>query len=339
MKKLLSLLSLSFFSTVLLASNFSLVNGQLHVCGLHLCNEHNEVIQLKGMSSHGIQWYGWNKCLTPASLNVLVDDFKATVLRVSLYVQENGYETNPVAFTKQVNDIIETASQLGLYVIVDWHMLSPGDPDFNLERAKTFFKDIAIANQGRTNLLYEIANEPSGVHWTKIKNYANELIPWIRGYDTHTPILLGTPAWSSLGVSASNEGKTNDIIANPVNDTNVMYTFHFYAKEHQTTYLNALKYAAQHLPIFVTEWGTQEASGDGPNDFQMAGQYIDYMNSQHISWVNWNYSDDKRTGAVWTEGTCKKGNWTDNHLKDAGKWVKCILSKPPAECESVVQSQ
>ena len=334
MKKLYLLLALSVCSSVIFANetthDFSKTNGQLHVCGLLLCNAQEQVIQLKGMSSHGIQWYGWTgskRCLTPESLDVLVNDFKATVLRVSLYVQEGGYETNPTKFTKEVNDIIEAATQRGLYVIVDWHMLDPGNPHYNLERAKTFFKDIATANQGRTNLLYEIANEPSGVHWNEIKEYADILIPWIRTFDPHTPILVGTPAWSSLGVSGDEEGTADDIIDNPVNGTNVMYTFHFYAADHGTVYLNALKYAANHLPIFVTEWGSQKATGGGENNFTMAQKYIDFMNSKKISWVNWNYSDDHLSGAIWKEGTCPYGPWTDEQLKPAGEWVKSKIEE------------
>lgn len=334
MKKILLILGLGFISTLLFAKaspDFLKKNGQLHVCGLHLCNEQEVVVQLKGMSSHGIQWYGWagnRRCLTPESLDVLVDEFKATVIRVSLYVQEGGYETNPEKFTQEVNTIIAEASQRGLYVIVDWHILEPGDPNYNLERAKTFFHNIAISNQGRSNLLYEIANEPNKVHWNQIKSYADELIPWIRLYDSHTPILVGTPAWSSLGVSERDEGDTDDIIANPVNATNIMYTFHFYAGEHDSEYLNELKYASGRLPIFVTEWGTQKASGGDENNFIMAQKYIDFMNINHISWVNWNYSDDHLSGAVWKVGTCPNGPWTDEQLKPAGVWVKSKLDMP-----------
>ncbi len=56
-----------------------------------------------------------------------------------------------------------------------------------------------------------------------------------------------------------------------------MYTFHFYAKDHQTQYLNELSWAADRLPVFVTEFGSQEASGDGPNDLAMTQRYIDLM--------------------------------------------------------------
>jgi endoglucanase len=59
----------------------------------------------------------------------------------------------------------------------------------------------------------------------------------------------------------------------------------------------------------------------------MAQKYIDFMNIHHISWVNWNYSDDHLSGAIWKEGTCPNGPWTNDQLKPAGVWVKSKLDE------------
>ncbi|MER6006857.1 cellulase family glycosylhydrolase [Nonomuraea angiospora] len=300
-------------------------NGQLQVCGVKLCNEHGKQIQLRGMSSHGLQWY--SQCLNTASLDALANDWKADVLRISMYIQEDGYETNPRLFTDRVHNLIEQATARGMYAIVDWHMLDPGDPNYNLSRAKTFFTEIAQRHNGKNNLLYEIANEPNGVSWSTIRNYANQLIPVIRQYDPETPILVGTRAWSSLGVS---DGATeSEIISNPVNAANIMYTFHFYAASHGSEYLNTLSRAADRIPIFVTEFGTQTASGDGSNNFTRSQQYLDLLAQKKISWVNWNYSDDFRSGAVFTEGTCPNGTFAGtSRLKPAGVWVRDRIRTP-----------
>ncbi len=50
--------------------------------------------------------------------------------------------------------------------------------------------------------------------------------------------------------------------------------------------------------MFVTEFGTQNYAGEGANDFAMSQKYLDLMASKKISWVNWNFSDDHRSGAV-----------------------------------------
>ncbi|HSX98144.1 MAG TPA: glycoside hydrolase family 5 protein, partial [Streptomyces sp.] len=184
-------------------------NGQLKVCGTKLCNQQGKAIQLRGMSTHGLQWY--SQCVTNGSLNALATDWRADVLRVSMYVQEGGYETDPRRFTDLVHAVIEQATARGMYAIVDWHMLDPGDPHQNLARAKTFFSEIAQRHRDKNNVLYEIANEPSGVSWSRVKSYAEQLIPVIRAKDPNTPILVGTRAWSSLGVSeGSNESEVVD---------------------------------------------------------------------------------------------------------------------------------
>ncbi|MEF9908383.1 glycoside hydrolase family 5 protein [Streptomyces sp. P9-A2] len=265
-------------------------NGQLEVCGTKLCNEHGNPVQLRGMSTHGTQWYA--QCLTDGSLDALAHDWRADVLRVSTYVQEGGYETDPARFTDLTDSLIREASERGLYVIVDWHMLSPGDPNLNLENARRFFTETAHRNQGRNNILYEIANEPSGVSWPAIKGYAEQIIP--------------------------------------VHASNVMYTFHFYAASHRDEYLAALSRAADRIPVFVTEFGTQNYAGEGADDFEMSQRYLDLMAEKKIGWVNWNLSDDHRSGAVFTTGTCdSNGPWAGTaSLKPAGVWVRDRVRTP-----------
>ena len=295
-------------------------NGQLRVCGRQLCNAQGKAIQLRGMSTHGIQWY--SQCVTDASLNVLATEWNADVLRISMYIQEGGYETDPAGYTAKVNDFIEKVTARGLYAIVDWHMLSPGDPNFNLARAKTFFTEIASRHRNKNNIIYEIANEPSDVNWSQIKSYADQIIPVIRAQDSDGVVLVGTEDWSSLGASGDGQG-VQRILANPVSAGNIMYTFHFYAASHDDYYLNTFRDAISKLPIFVTEFGTQEASGDGGNNFTRSQQYLDLMAQYKVSWVNWNYSDDERSGAVFTQGTCNAGAFSGTaRLKPAGAWIR-----------------
>ncbi|TDC80113.1 glycoside hydrolase family 5 protein [Streptomyces hainanensis] len=298
-------------------------NGRLAVCGTTLCGEGGEPVQLRGMSTHGTQWF--EHCVTGEALDVLADDWGADVVRVSTYVQEDGYETDPAYFTDLASRVIDMATERGLYVIVDWHMLSPGDPNANTELAERFFTDITARHGDQDNLLYEIANEPNGVGWDAIRSYAEEMIPVVRAGDPDAVVLVGTRAWSSLGVSEGSD--ESEVVANPVDADNIMYTFHFYAGSHGDAYLQTLSRAADRIPMFVTEFGTQDYSGDGPNDFAMAQRYLDLMAEKGISWTNWNYSDDFRSGAVFEPGTCDGGRWSDpSSLKEAGVWISDRIS-------------
>lgn len=301
-------------------------NGQLTVCGTKLCNAQGNPIQLKGMSTHGLQWYGESVCMKPEAMNALASQFKSNVVRIALYVQEGGYETNPAQFTQQVTSLINQATSRGMYVIVDWHILNPGDPNSNLTLAKKFFTDIATAHKDKNNIIYEIANEPNGVSWAAIRNYATQIIPVIRAIDPKAPIIVGTRGWSSLGVS---DGSTyQEIVNNPVPYSNIMYAFHFYAASHRDNYLDALDKASNVLPIFVTEFGTQTYSGDGGNDFVMSDKYMQLMANKKIGWTNWNFSDDWRSGAIWNTGTCSQNVWSDDRLKPSGVYIKKNILMP-----------
>jgi len=164
------------------------------------------------------------------------------------------------------------------------------------------------------------------VSWATIKKYADELIPVLRANDPDGVVIVGTRAWSSFGVSE--DGDFAEIVGNPVDATNVMYTFHFYAASHKAEYRAALEAAADALPVFVTEWGSQQWTGDGPNDFDSAQAYLDVLATRKISWISWNYSDDERSGAAFKPGTCPNGPWTGASLKPAGTWVRERLLIP-----------
>jgi endoglucanase len=295
------------------------INGQLRVCGVNLCNQYNRPIQLRGMSTHGIQWFA--NCYNNNSLNALANDWKADLFRISMYVQEQGYETNPTAFTNQVNNLVEMATARGMYALIDFHILTPGDPHYNLERAKTFFAAVSARHANKNNVIYEIANEPNGVSWSSIKSYAEQVIPVIRGNDPDGIVIVGTRGWSSLGVSeGSNE---TEVINNPVNASNVMYAFHFYAASHQDNYRAAVSRAASRIPLFVTEFGTVDYTGSGPFDQASSTTWLNLLDSLKISYANWTFSDHSESSAALQPGTCSGSNYTGTGvLKPSGQFIR-----------------
>jgi endoglucanase len=301
------------------------INGQLHVCGVNLCNQYNRAIQLRGVSTHGLQWFA--DCYNTASLNALAQDWTADLLRISMYVQEDGYETDPTGFTNQVNALVDQAEARDLYAIIDFHTLTPGDPNYNLARAKTFFAAVAARNAAKKNVIYEIANEPNGVSWASIKSYAEQVIPVIRAADPDAVIIVGTRGWSSLGVSdGSNE---TEIVNSPVNATNIMYAFHFYAASHKDNYRATVSRAAAKLPLFVSEFGTVSASGDGAVDTASTTAWLDLLDQLKISYANWTYSDAAEGSAAFKAGTCAGNTYTGTGvLNPSGVLVRSRINTP-----------
>ncbi|XTZ15498.1 cellulase family glycosylhydrolase [Micromonospora echinospora] len=301
------------------------VNGQLRVCGANLCNQYGKPIQLRGMSTHGIQWFP--HCYNDASLDALAKDWLADLFRISMYVQEDGYETDPAGFTNRVNNLVEEATERGMYALIDFHTLTPGDPMYNLERAKTFFAAVSARHANKNNVIYEITNEPNGVSWSTIKNYAEQVIPVIRANDPDAVVVVGTRAWSSLGVSEG--GNSTEIINNPVNASNVMYAFHFYAASHRDNYRAELERAAARLPMFVTEFGTVDYTGDGGVDLASSTTWLDLLDRLKISYANWTYSDKAEGSAAFRAGTCYGDTYAGTAvLTESGAFMRNRIRTP-----------
>ncbi|MEN9612962.1 MAG: hypothetical protein RLZZ628_3776 [Bacteroidota bacterium] len=296
-------------------------NGRLKVINRQLCNEAGTPIQLRGMSTHGLQWFG--NCSSLASTQALATQWGCDVLRAAMYVDEGGYLSNRTGIKAQMDNIIDWSEQTGMYCIVDWHILNPGDPNAHTADAIDFFKQEAQRNAGKKHVIYELCNEPNGVSWSSVKSYAEQIIPVIRQYDPEAIILVGTPNWS---------GTPGDVTANPItgaNAYNIMYTFHFYAGSHYTqSYISTV---LQTVPLFVSEWGTSNYSGNGGNDYTNAQNWLNLFAGANpsnikVSWCNWSFCDKGESSAALNTGACGNGGW--NNTSTSGAWVKEHLLSP-----------
>ena len=79
----------------------------------------------------------------------------------------------------------------------------------------------------------------------------------------------------SLGVSEG--GNASEIINNPVNASNVMYAFHYYAASHKDNYRAEVERAAASIPLFVTEFGTVSYTGNGAVDVASSNAWFDLL--------------------------------------------------------------
>ncbi|MBL4965170.1 cellulase family glycosylhydrolase [Bacillus halotolerans] len=289
------------------------LNGQLSIKGTQLVNQNGKPVQLKGISSHGLQWFG--DYVNKDTLKWLRDDWGITVFRAAMYTADGGYIENPSVKNK-VKEAVEAAKELGIYVIIDWHILNDGNPNQNKEKAKEFFKEMSSLYGSSPNVIYEIANEPNGdVNWKRdIKPYAEEVISVIRKNDPDNIIITGTGTWSQ---------DVNDAADDQLKDANVMYALHFYAGTHGQFLRDKADYAlSKGAPIFVTEWGTSDASGNGGVYLDQSREWLNYLDSKKISWVNWNLSDKQESSSALKPGASKTGGWPLSDLSASGTFVR-----------------
>lgn len=294
-------------------------NGQLQVIGTQLCNSKGQEIILRGISTAGIAWFP--DIATPQFMKTLHDEWNIGVFRIAMYDYEgdNSYLRNPNWNKSKVCTLIDAAIDLDMYVIVDWHILADGNPQTNQKEAIEFFTYIASKYPKSPYILYEICNEPNGgITWSgNVKPYAEEVIPVIRKYSPNAVILVGSPTWSQDVDQAAND---------PLKFDNIMYSLHFYAGTHKEWLRNKADTAlSKGLAIFVTEWGTTDASGNGNVDTASSDEWLDYLDRKKISWCNWSLCNKNESSAILKPSASTSGAMPDSSLTKSGLYVKTRL--------------
>lgn len=292
-------------------------HGQLSVKNGQLVDKNGKGYQLRGMSTHGLTWFP--EFVNESAFKTLRDDWNTNVVRLAMYVDEWGngqcYMGNKSGSLELLEKGVDICIKLDMYVIIDWHVLNPGDPSKYTNEAKSFFETVSKRYAKYPNVIYEICNEPNGgASWSgNIKPYAEKIIPVIRKNAPNSVIIVGTPTWSQ---------EIDKPLSDPLSYKNVMYAFHFYAATHAGLRSNVENCVAQGLPVFVSEFGTCDASGGGANDFNETQKWLSYFDKQGISYCNWSICNKDETCSVLRPGTSANGNWSESNLTENGKWMR-----------------
>ena len=326
-------------------------NGKLHVQGSYLLNERGDTVQLRGVASHGLQWFSKFYAAGDA-FGAAADQWGADVIRLTLYLSEDGYLTSKTItkaqFDRMIDDYVKVCVQKGIYVILDWHVHKPGYPAYYLPQAKDFFTRMSAKYAKLPNVMWEICNEPSSaplteiqsgqpgvtdpghdVAWSEIVAYAKEVVPLIKANNPDAVILVGTPSWSSLGISSKGNDAWKEIAANKLSYSNVLYVIHYYAASHN--FQAAYEAASQQLPLFSTEWAAAGFQETSSNDEGKGQAYADMLRRRKIGWCYWNYSDGTPgIFATFDSSTAATGPFAPggSNITPTGRLVYKWLSQP-----------
>ncbi len=297
------------------------IHGELSVRGSGLVDKNGNEFQIQGVSTHGIAWFP--EYVNKAAFQTIRDEWGANCIRLAMYSAEyGGYCTggNQTDLKQLVNDGVSYATELGMYVIIDWHIMNQdGDPNTHKKEALAFFEEMSSKYADYDNVIYEICNEPNGgTQWSSIKSYAMEVIPVIKANNPDAIIIVGTPNWSQDVDAAAKDPITGY--------SNIMYTIHFYADTHRDSLRQKMQVAIDKgLALFCTEFGICDASGSGANNITEGNKWISAMDSNNISYCIWNLSNKAETSSLIQSSCNKTSGWTMNELTEAGKWYVGIL--------------
>ena len=291
-------------------------HGALKVDGANLVDKNGNKVQLYGMSTHGIAWFP--DYVNYDTFKYLRDEWGNNCIRLAMYTEEyagytSGGDKNKLK--ELVSNGVDYATDLGMYVIIDWHILNDQTPMRHKDEAKDFFDEMSKKYKDYDNVIYEICNEPNGQGtWDEITRYANEVIPVIRANDPDAIILVGTPTWSQ---------EVDKPAASPLNFDNVMYVLHFYAATHTDWLRQRMQEAINAgTPIFISEFGLCEASGNGAINKGESDKWKKIIEDNNISFMCWNLANKDETSSIIKSGCNKLSGWSDNELKEEGLYMK-----------------
>lgn len=317
LKKQLLLLCLSVLTLFTSAQNPVSTHGALSVQGNKIVNDFGNPISLAGASFFWSNTgWGGEEFYTSQAVSWLKNDWNCSVVRASMGVEDNGGYLGDASNKDKVKVIVDAAIAEGLYVIIDWH--SHHAEDYQAE-AIAFFEEMAELYGEYPNVIYEIYNEPLQISWSSIiKPYSEAVISAIRAIDPDNLIIVGNSTWS----------QDVDIVSNdPITGfENLAYTLHFYAGTHgQYLRDKALTALNNGIALFVTEWGTVNANGDGAVNAGEVDLWMDFLCEHDISHCNWAINDKNEGASALVQGASPNGSWSANDLTASGSLVRSIV--------------
>lgn len=319
---LFALATLAALPSVLCAGPVS-EHGRLHVDGRKIVGADGQPVSLAGVSFGWSQWEA-APFYNAGVVNWLKQDWRASVVRAALGVHPTGYLSHPEAEKARVCAVVDAAIAADLYVIIDWHDHHANE---HTDLAVVFFQEMARKYGHQPHVLYEIYNEPiKGLTWQRdVKPYAEKVVAAIRAIDPDNLIIVGTPNWSQdVDIAAEDRIKAD----------NLAYTLHFYAGTHKQALRDkAIKAMKAGLPLFVSEWGTCDASGAGGVDVESTKVWMTFMREWQLSHCNWGVYDKRETASIILPGASAQGGWKEKDLSESGRlareWVRNWAENPP----------
>ena len=303
------------------------VHGALSVNGNRIVDQNDDVVSFAGNS---LFWsntgWGGESYYTAGAVSWVEQDWGTTIIRAAMGVDEyGGYLSDPQNNKNRVTALVDAAIANGLYVIIDWHTHHAED---HQAAAIAFFEEMAQTYGNHPNVIYEIYNEPLQISWTNtIKPYAEAVINAIRAIDPDNLIIVGTSTWSQDVDIASNDPITGQ--------SNIAYTLHFYAATHGAFNRQKAQTALDNgIALMVTEWGSVSANGDGAVDEASTAAWMDFLQANDISHLNWALNDKVEGASSLVPGADPNGGWSASDLTPSGINAKNIIKNWPQYCSS-----
>ncbi len=273
----------------------------LRVEGKRFVNPAGETVVLRGLAlsdpGHLKQKGQWGRAYFEAARS-----WNANVVRIP--VHPSYWRTlGETEYLRMLDEGIQWAAELGMYVIIDWHTIGNPLTDvyhrdmYITDRGETFRFWYTVASRYEKNpavAAYELFNEPTNrdgrmgrMPWSDYRAYLEELIYMIRRINERAIILVGGFDYA-YDLTAVRE--------DPVRYPGIAYVSHPYPQKRgqpwEPQWERDWGFVADRYPVVATEFGFMSADGRGAHvpvigDETYGNALIAYFEKKGISWTAW----------------------------------------------------
>jgi endoglucanase len=280
----------------------------LHADGRWLVNTQNDTVILRGVNIASLEWSNQGENILK-SLQAAAKEWNVNLVRIPLsqdrwFGKASGQSDNGLAYRALVSELVQSATRLGVYVLLELHWSNAGVwgqyigqhkmPDVN---SKAFLQDLATTFANHPAVLIGLYNEPHDVSWD-IWHDGGSIS---ENYDVNgTTVVLEFQAegFEGLYQTVRQAGASQNIlviggldwgydltgIANGygIQGENIMYDSHCYPWK-STNWNGSFGNVGQDYPIIVGEWG-----GETTTEHLSYGRNLaDYLRSNKFNWTAW----------------------------------------------------
>jgi len=273
----------------------------LSVKGNRFVNPAGETVILRGLAlsdpAELLKKGQWNRKYFEAAKS-----WNANVVRIPVHPAE-WRKFGDDAYLKHLDQAVQWAGELGMYVIIDWHSIGNiltgvyHRPSYITTRDETFRFWYTVAERYKGNpvvAMYELFNEPTNregmmgrLPWPDYKAYIEELIYMIREIDARAIPLVAGFNWGYDLSYVRDE---------PVGFPGVAYVTHPYPQKRKENWEENWQrdwgFVAEKYPLVATEFGFMSADGPGAHVPVIADEVygeaiIKFFEERGISWTPW----------------------------------------------------
>lgn len=237
-------------------------------------------------------------------------------------------------YIKLLDQGIQWAKELGLYVIIDWHSIGNLRTEmyqndmYETTQKETFEFWRTMAKQYKDNTtvaFFELFNEPTVINgqlgtctWTQWKELAEEMITIIRAHGTKTVPLVAGFNWAY---------DLTPVATDPINAEGIGYVSHPYPMKRNKPWENQWTkdwgFVAEKYPLILTEIGFCGADDRGAHipvisDESYGDAITKYCSDKGISYTVWVFDPD------WSPMLFTDWNYTPSRQ---GRYFKNALQK------------